>query len=81
MTTLTGVFVAVFILLNLMLTALITSRLGEMAAIADEISKGNFEMGEFNEKGNDEVSQLSSAFNRMRRSLVKAMEFFNKQGS
>lgn len=43
-----------------MLTALITSRLGEMAAIADEISKGNFEMGEFNEKGNDEVSQLSS---------------------
>jgi len=79
MGTLSGVFVAVFILLNLMLTALITSRLSGMAEIADEISKGNFEMGEFNENGNDEVAQLSSAFNRMRRSLVKAMEMFNKQ--
>lgn len=70
MGTLTGVFVAVFILLNIMLTALITKRLSAMAQNADEISKGNFDMGEFDEKG--------SAFNRMRRSLVKAMEFFNK---
>ena len=79
MGTLTGVFVVVFILLNVMLNVLIISRVGVMANIADEISKGNFEMGEFNEKGSDEVAQLSAAFNRMRRSLVKAMELFNNQ--
>jgi HAMP domain-containing protein len=79
MTTLTGVFVAVFVLLNLMLNALVISRVSVMANIADEISKGNFEMGEFNEQGSDEVAQLSASFNRMRRSLVKAMELFNSQ--
>ena len=81
MFTLTGVFVAVFILLNIMLSGLIINRLGEMATIAEEISRGNFEIGEFNESGSDEVANLSSSFNRMRRSLIKAMEFFNKQGS
>lgn len=81
MFTLTGVFAAVFVLLNVMLSGLIINRLGEMATIAEEISRGNFEIGEFNEGGSDEVANLSSSFNRMRRSLIKAMEFFNKQGS
>jgi protein-histidine pros-kinase len=80
MFTLTSVFVAVFVLLNIMLSGLIINRLGEMATIAEEISRGNFEIGEFNESGSDEVANLSSSFNRMRRSLIKAMEFFNKQG-
>ena len=79
MYTLTGVFVAVAVLLNLMLSGLIINRLAEMATIAQEISRGNFEIGEFNESGSDEVAHLSASFNRMRRSLIKAMEFFNKQ--
>ena len=79
MITLSGVFVAVFVMLNLMLSTLVISRVGEMATIAEEISRGNFEIGEFDESGNDEVSHLSASFNRMRRSLIKAMEFFNKQ--
>jgi protein-histidine pros-kinase len=79
MGTLTAVFVVLFVILNLMLTVLIIRRVGAMANIADEISKGNFEMGEFNEKGKDEVTQLSASFNRMRRSLIKAMEMFKKQ--
>lgn len=78
MTTLSGVFVALFILLNIMLSTLVTKRLGNMAVAADEISKGNFEVAEFDEKGDDEVAQMSASFNRMRRSLVKAMEMFSK---
>ena len=81
MTTITGVFVLVFVLINIMLNSLIISRVSVMANIADEISKGNFEMGEFNEQGSDEVAQLSVAFNRMRRSLVKAMELFSGHGT
>ncbi|MDO8788547.1 MAG: DUF3365 domain-containing protein [Sulfuritalea sp.] len=79
MGTLTGIFVILFILLNMMLTALVISRVGAMAKLADEVSKGNLEMGEFNEKGTDEVAQLSASFNRMRRSIVKAMKIFGKQ--
>jgi len=79
MGTLTGVFVILFVLLNVMLTALIIKRVSAMATIADEISKGNLEIGEFNEKGTDEVAQLSASFNRMRRSIVKAMNIFSKQ--
>lgn len=74
-----GAFLLLFVLLNVMLNTLIISRVGAMAKLADEISKGNLEMGEFNEKGGDEVAQLSAAFNRMRRSIVKAMKIFSKQ--
>lgn len=79
MAVVSGAFLLLFILLNVMLNTLIISRVGAMANLADEISKGNLEMGEFDEKGGDEVAQLSAAFNRMRRSIVKAMKIFSKQ--
>ena len=50
-----------------------------MAEISDQISMGNMEADEFNETGNDEISVLGSAFNRMRRSLEKAMNMLEDQ--
>jgi protein-histidine pros-kinase len=76
MYTLGGVFVALFVLINMMLSALIVRPLARMAVAADEISKGNFKVEEFSEEGNDEVTQLSVSFNRMKRSLEKAMALF-----
>lgn len=76
MLTLGGVFVALFVIINVMLSALIVRPLTHMAAAADEISKGNFKVEEFNEDGNDEVTQLAISFNRMKRSLEKAMALF-----
>ena len=35
-------------------------------------------MAEFKDKGRDEVSQLGQAFNRMRRSLQKAIALIDK---
>jgi protein-histidine pros-kinase len=42
------------------------------------ISKGRLDMPDFSNKGRDEVSQLGQAFNRMRRSLSKAIALIDK---
>jgi HAMP domain len=42
-------------------------------SIAAEVSKGNMEAPDFPSKGGDEISTLGASFNRMRRSLVEAM--------
>lgn len=44
-----------------------------LSAMADEISKGNMDVAELPVKGKDEVSVLASSFNRMHRSLRRAM--------
>jgi HAMP domain-containing protein len=44
-----------------------------MSAIANAVSEGNMEVEDFNVKGSNEIATLSIAFNRMRRSLEKAM--------
>lgn len=68
-----GVFLLAFVVLNLMLNSIIVKPLTRMAVAADEISMGNLEMPELSVKGNDEVAVLAQSFNRLRRSLEKAM--------
>jgi protein-histidine pros-kinase len=77
MASLAGVFAVVFIVLNLMLSWLIVRPIRRMSLAADKISTGDFEVPEFPEKGRDEVSVLGSSFNRMRRSLEKAMQMID----
>jgi HAMP domain-containing protein len=48
-----------------------------MSAAADKVSTGDFDQPEFPEKGSDEVAVLASSFNRMRRSLEKAMQMID----
>jgi protein-histidine pros-kinase len=42
-----GVFVAIFVLLNLMLYTMVIRRVTRFAGIADQVSLGNMEAGEF----------------------------------
>ena len=81
MVSLAGVFLVLFVLLDVMLVRLVIKPLGQMSTAADEISKGNLEVAEFSEDGRDEVAALAASFNRMRRSLVKAMAMFNRGGA
>jgi len=74
MGSLTGIFVFIIIVLNIMLRAIVIKPVTSMAKISDEISKGNMEAEEFREAGKDEISVLGGAFNRMRRSLEKAIK-------
>jgi protein-histidine pros-kinase len=78
MASLTAVFVALFIILNVMMSLLIVRPITRMSKAADEISTGNMEIPEFNEAGGDEVALLRKSFNRMRRSLEKAIELIEK---
>jgi methyl-accepting chemotaxis protein len=78
MASLAGVFGVVFIVLNVMLSWLIVRPIRKMSMAADRISTGDFDVPEFSDKGKDEVSVLGSSFNRMRRSLEKAMQMIDQ---
>ena len=77
MMSLAAVFVAVFVVLNVMLSWLIIGPVSRMSAAADKVSTGDFDQPEFPEEGKDEVAVLANAFNRMRRSLEKAMQMID----
>jgi protein-histidine pros-kinase len=78
MASLSGVFVTLFIILNVMMSLLIVRPITRMSEAANEVSTGNMDIPEFEEKGGDEVSLLARSFNRMRRSLEKAIELIEK---
>jgi HAMP domain-containing protein len=71
---LTIVFGITILLLNLLLHFVIIRPIRRMSTIASEISLGNTSAPEFTAKGHDEVASLAQSFNRMRRSLVNAMQ-------
>jgi len=73
MASLTGVFVLPFIILNVMLSMLIIRSITNMSEAANEILTGNMDIAEFSDKGHDEMALLAKLFNRMRRSLAKAI--------
>jgi protein-histidine pros-kinase len=77
MASLSGVFIVLFIILNLMLSFLIVKPITEMSEAANEISTGNMDIPEFADKGKDEMALLAKSFNRMRRSLQKAISLID----
>jgi protein-histidine pros-kinase len=78
MSSLTVVFTVLFVLLNVMLTLFIVQPITQLSQTAEQISKGRLDAPDFSDKGRDEVSQLGQAFNRMRRSLEKAIALIEK---
>jgi len=78
MSSLAVVFTVLFVLLNVMLTLFIVQPIARLSLSADMISKGRLDIPDFVDKGRDEVSQLGQAFNRMRRSLEKAIALIDK---
>ena len=61
-----------------MIGQIVVKRVREMAQAADEISTGHAEVPEFRVSGKDEIADLSRSFNRMRRSLEKAMQMLGE---
>jgi protein-histidine pros-kinase len=79
MGSLSAVFVVLFVILNLMMSLLIVRPITKMSQAANEISTGNLDIPEFAESGGDEMTLLAKSFNRMRRSLEKAIELIEKK--
>ena len=74
MLSLGGIFLATFVVLNIMLSLLIIRPISSMSEAADRISTGDFAVPEFPAHTGDEIDVLANSFNRMRRSLQKAIQ-------
>lgn len=75
---LAGVFILMAVILNIMLQQVVTKPVTRMAEIATKISLGDPSAEEISEKGKDEIAGLAAAFNRMRRSLERAMKLLEE---
>jgi protein-histidine pros-kinase len=71
-------FATFIIVLNAMLKSVVIRPATTMSEIADQISKGDLEVPAFDVSGKDEMATLAGSFNRMRRSLEKAMRMLEK---
>jgi protein-histidine pros-kinase len=74
-----AVLLVLFIILNIMLSLLIVRPIRKMSAAADKISIGALDIPDLPEAGRDEVSMLAKSFNRMRRSLEKAISLIDEK--
>ena len=68
------VFAASMVLLDLVVVFGVVRPLRRLAAMADEISLGKMDVAELPVKGSDEIAVLAGSFNRMRRSLERALK-------
>jgi HAMP domain-containing protein len=69
-----AVFLASLILLDLVLLFTVVRPLRRLSTMADQISVGKMDMPELPVRGKDEIAVLAGSFNRMRRSLDRALK-------
>jgi protein-histidine pros-kinase len=77
MYSLVGIFLAVALVLNLMLWALVIRPVTRLSGLADRVSMGELEAPEFNVGGKDEIGVLAASFSRLRRSMEQAMKMLD----
>lgn len=78
MMSLGAVFVLVFLVQNIMLYFMVTRRLTRLSRLADEVSLGKLDAGDFSTKGGDEIATLGASFGRMKTSLVSALKILEE---
>ena len=71
------VFATIWLVLNVFLHFMIIRRVNKIAAKAEEISKGNMKVEEFEKSGKDELTSLGHSFNLMYRSLSSAVKLLD----
>jgi HAMP domain-containing protein len=74
LTSLAAVFVVLLLVVNLVLYMLVVRPVRRMAQIAERLSVGDPTAPEFPARGGAEIATLGRSFNRMRKSLDKAMK-------
>jgi protein-histidine pros-kinase len=72
-----GAFVVIFVAVDAALILLVCRPVAQMSLIADDLSRGARGVEEFEPRGAAEIVALGASFNRMRRSLEKAMKLLN----
>jgi HAMP domain-containing protein len=78
MTSLVLVAIVTLLVLNLALHFAVIRPVCRFSTMADEISKGNLDFPELPASGKDEIAALAGSFNRMHRSLAKAIKMLDR---
>ena len=73
-----GIFLSVFVALNVMLRWIVVRRLATLSRLADEVSLGKIDGPDFPSSGHDEVSGLAQSFNRMKKSVAHAIKMLEE---
>lgn len=71
--------VIALIVLDGVLIATVIRPVRRLSRVADEISQGKTDIEDIPVKGRDEISVLAASFNRMQRSLVRAMKLLESE--
>jgi len=71
---LAGIFLFTISMLNLLLYWVVIRRVKRLSQLADEVSLGNLEAGDFRTGSRDEIGVLTEALNRMKASMVQAIK-------
>jgi HAMP domain-containing protein len=78
MISLAAIFLLLFLVINITIRKLVLRPVSRLTRMADEVSKGNLKSAEIKVTGKDELAEMSSAFNRMRRSVIKIVQLVRK---
>lgn len=70
-------FLLVLAVTNVMLSRIVLKPVADMSHMAEQVSMGDFSVPEYEKRGRDELSTLAASFNRMRRSLERAMKMID----
>jgi HAMP domain-containing protein len=73
MISLIAVFAAVFVVVNAVIYRLVVRPVRQIAAVADRVSLGDMTAEDFPQGGAQEILSVTRSFNRMRKSLEKAL--------
>jgi HAMP domain-containing protein len=74
-----GIFLVTLILLDVLLYVTVVRPARRLSALADQVSLGDFRTPELPVTGQDEIAMLAASFNRMRRSLERALQMLGGQ--
>jgi HAMP domain-containing protein len=72
-----GVFLLLFLMLNVLLDRMVIGPIHQMAKVAEAVSLGEMDAPEYVRGGSDQIARLSGALNRMRRSLQEALRLLS----
>jgi HAMP domain-containing protein len=67
--------------LDAVLIATVIRPVAKLSRVTDEISQGKIDVEDIPITGNDEISVLAASFNRMKRSLAKAIRLLESRSS
>jgi HAMP domain-containing protein len=78
MISLAAIFAAVFLVVNAVLYFMVVRPLRQIVRVADRLSLGDMSAEDFSGRGAKEIASLVRSFNRMRKSLDKALHLLEK---